>query len=111
MNGREIRVNACVDTGFTGSSEVRIPSVWLRLAEGKIFNFPTEDSNGERGWALGTLEGKLIAINGVEVSEEIVTVFGDGDPLLGLAFLQRCILHIDGPMSRATLSMSTSVRN
>jgi hypothetical protein len=105
MNGREIRLNVCVDTGFTGEPEIRIPYAWIRHAH-DTYMIPTEDSNGNRSWAPGTLEGKITRIGGLDAAEDlIITLFQDGDPLMGLTFLRRGMFRLDGFAGKAILSL------
>lgn len=105
INGEPIPIDACVDTGFTGVADVRIPLAHMELAT-ELDSTTSTDSNGIDSIAWMTLEGRLTSINGQEVNESLTTIFQDGDPLLGLPFLKKHILHLDGPSQIAILSLT-----
>lgn len=105
LKGREIRTNACIDTGFTGEAGFRVPRSYLWIAGNDTYDLRQEDSNGELDWVPTSFDAKLIRINGVDVSQEAITAFQDGDSLVGAEFLQTCVLHIDGPRAKALLSL------
>jgi predicted aspartyl protease len=101
-----------MDTGFTGEAHLRLPPEFMENAFPSIDemdSMPCEDSNGVPSVAPITREGKVSKINDENyVAENLVVMFGVGDPLLGLPFLHLGELDLNGQTDQGIFELPES---
>jgi len=106
IHGTQKEVDVLVDSGFTSGTGfgLKLPPEFARYA--------SYTGTGHVGVADGRVvpadtipDAKITQIEGHQLEEEIAipTLFMGGPRVIGVLFLQQCILRLDGPNKIATI--------
>ena len=104
IHGTRMKVRVLIDTGF-----VRQTGYGLKLpASLAQYAYPTGTASialadGEPVLAQAIPNARIVEIEGRPCDFTMPTLFMDGPRVIGMKFLERCILNIDGPASSAKL--------
>ncbi|MHB8702275.1 MAG: hypothetical protein ACYC7D_14830 [Nitrososphaerales archaeon] len=107
IHGTQKEIQVTVDTGFTLSTGygLKLPAMYANYTIHRgIATVGVADGRSVSAYAIP--DGKILEIEGDPVTTDyqtIPTLFMQGPQVLGMMFLQKCVLHIDGPKGEATL--------
>jgi len=106
IHGTEIEVNALVDTGFTAGTGfgLKLPVEFARYANYTGTGY-VQVADGRLVAADSIPNAKIIKVEDHALTDEVTlpAIFMGGPRAIGILFLQRCILNLDGPDRTATI--------
>lgn len=108
IHGTQKDAYVLIDTGFTVGTGfgLKLPTEWTRYAT-YLGTGDVEIADGSTISADTIPDAKIIQIeeHRLKKSIPIPTLFMAGQSVIGVMFLQRCILQLDGPNRRATIEL------
>ncbi len=106
IQGTERDIPVLIDTGFTRSTGhgLKIPAKYANDCH-SVGYARVDVADGRKVSCISAIDIHILSIDDkpLSIRRDIPTLFMDGPQVLGMMFLERCVLHIDGPNGTGSL--------